>query len=790
MSFLHASLLGLGALFAVPLIIHLLNRRRYQRVHWAAMEFLLRAYQQNKRRIRLESLLLLLLRCAIPVLLALAVARPRLASGVALDPLSHQGPHHIFILDRSYSMAYRDAGGRRPFDQMRRVASTLIDQIAARSNEKTSLIYLGREVTTPVRGDLETARAQKAIARLDGTTDGIADLQTGLQQAIELVKSEPEPARIYVFSDFQALTLEPKDHAAKVALAKEGATAPPRAAATGHETENQHEAGGSQQLAAVRDLCQDLEDLGAKVLFFPVTPRAPTANTQVVSTQIEPENVVARINSTFRATVVHRGPSTREVIAKLRVDGGNEQTRSVRLRPGEAQEVLFSVRFLEEGYHALEFEIDEDGLPVDDKRRHIVRVRDRIRVLLVEGRETASAESILQNSYLYQHLLDPTLGDGGDELTVYQTTVVDEDRFQSDLSYLRNQDLVLLLDVSALRPEVAKSMVEFVERGGGLLIAPGANSHADLYNARLFGVSGEAGPLPLRLLSIDGFRGTLGTGKGARVPSRFYRPHIADESLEILGDFRDRELANLLEAMPVYRFWGTSAENAPKDTQIALRLISPDGSDDAVLLATRRFGLGECALLTSGLSLRPDRWNRLDDLDAIRFPLVHSICAWLAREPKDSMNRQVGDPLTAWLGHEPSALAMVRPNNRGRVPLALPKRAPARSGGNAGWNTAPFQDTAHAGIYRLSVEFVEKTRAAADLLFAVNPDPREGILEYYTADRLASELPTVTVRADLAIEVGQATEATSSELGRSFLWLALLAALGESVLATFVGRKR
>ena len=63
---------------SIPLIIHLLNRRRYQQVHWAAMEFLLKALHKNRRRLRMESLILLLLRMLIVTILAFVLARPYL----------------------------------------------------------------------------------------------------------------------------------------------------------------------------------------------------------------------------------------------------------------------------------------------------------------------------------------------------------------------------------------------------------------------------------------------------------------------------------------------------------------------------------------------------------------------------------------------------------------------------------------------------------------------------------------------------------------------------------------
>src|SRR5438045_7470731 len=66
---------GLG-LISIPIIIHILNRRRFKTVTWAAMEFLLRAMRKNRRRLEFEQLLLLATRCLVVFLFALALARP------------------------------------------------------------------------------------------------------------------------------------------------------------------------------------------------------------------------------------------------------------------------------------------------------------------------------------------------------------------------------------------------------------------------------------------------------------------------------------------------------------------------------------------------------------------------------------------------------------------------------------------------------------------------------------------------------------------------------------------
>ena len=53
-SLMHPSLAVAGlAAGLIPLVIHLINRRRHRRVAWAAMAFLLTAARRRSRRMRL-----------------------------------------------------------------------------------------------------------------------------------------------------------------------------------------------------------------------------------------------------------------------------------------------------------------------------------------------------------------------------------------------------------------------------------------------------------------------------------------------------------------------------------------------------------------------------------------------------------------------------------------------------------------------------------------------------------------------------------------------------------------
>src|SRR6266852_1772729 len=89
-----------GALISSPIIIHLINRMRFKRLRWAAMEFLLKSQKRNRRRLIIEQLLLLLLRCLLILLVALLFARFRgLAASAAKSKAEEIPNQHIVLLN-------------------------------------------------------------------------------------------------------------------------------------------------------------------------------------------------------------------------------------------------------------------------------------------------------------------------------------------------------------------------------------------------------------------------------------------------------------------------------------------------------------------------------------------------------------------------------------------------------------------------------------------------------------------------------------------------------------------
>ncbi|KKN76786.1 hypothetical protein LCGC14_0366530, partial [marine sediment metagenome] len=108
MPFIHPAIFWTGlAAVAVPILIHLLNRRRFRLRDWAAMQFIRQALRRHRRRLQIEQLILLALRCLIIALLAAALARFTGCGSLALLPSAEVGRTTIFVLDDSVSMGQK-----------------------------------------------------------------------------------------------------------------------------------------------------------------------------------------------------------------------------------------------------------------------------------------------------------------------------------------------------------------------------------------------------------------------------------------------------------------------------------------------------------------------------------------------------------------------------------------------------------------------------------------------------------------------------------------------------------
>src|SRR3954464_4037659 len=110
-------------LISSPIIIHLINRMRYKRVRWAAMEFLLKSQKRSRRKLIIEQMILLALRILMVLLVGLLLAR-----FVGCNDASGQGRNtiHIILIDDTLSTSDiirgEDGVSRSAYEEAKRLA--------------------------------------------------------------------------------------------------------------------------------------------------------------------------------------------------------------------------------------------------------------------------------------------------------------------------------------------------------------------------------------------------------------------------------------------------------------------------------------------------------------------------------------------------------------------------------------------------------------------------------------------------------------------------------------------
>ena len=196
--FLLAGVLLVG----VPILIHILNRRRFKIVNWAAMEFLLRAMRKNRRRLRFEQLLLLATRCLLLALLGLALARP--IGGCDKSSLANlvgqRSGLHVLVIKNSYSMSYQAdrPGASTQLDQAKIIAKALLRRLSPGS-ESVAIVTSSRPAKAVIASpsyDLKGAEA--AIDRIEQSYDG-SDIADALGKARDIAAADSKDIDKYLY---------------------------------------------------------------------------------------------------------------------------------------------------------------------------------------------------------------------------------------------------------------------------------------------------------------------------------------------------------------------------------------------------------------------------------------------------------------------------------------------------------------------------------------------------------------------------------------------------------------
>jgi hypothetical protein len=552
---------------AGTVLIHLLNRRRHQVLHWGAMAFLQQAIKKNRRSIQLRDAILLTLRTLAVLLFGLALARPHFSDRDALA--GPQPIHAIVVIDNSLSMSYRTLDGSL-LSQAKQSASELIERLPVGSSVSV-LAACGDDSSTSAEPTLDFQEALAAIERIE-----IADTATSIEAIVAQARTAAafettQPQRIVVLTDQQATTWAEAPGAADI--------------------------GELKQLQIV-DLAPQQQE-----------------NTWVVSIEVQDGFAEARTPSTIRVIVARNGSSTvRHAEVSLLVREQLVGTKSVLLQAGKSSQVVaFEHSFITNAtsslvYVPIKAVITPDRLTIDDARYALVPVVPRLPIVFVDQYdaneedvrrgwigETRSLRRLLQSDR-EEDVREVVLGPRHVKLA------------ELDAETIADARLVVIAGIESPEGKVAL-LREFMEGGGQLLIAAGgAFSAVDWQEyAWLDGNGILPAPLTGRTIGAtpDETQGELISRmlsfESLRHSSWLRLPGVSDVNLQDL--YADPLFFKVVEVDTSHDFASAF--------RVAARLESPSGPP---LFVERDIGRGRVMFFTSGIS---SPWNTLAMSNAV-----------------------------------------------------------------------------------------------------------------------------------------------------------------------------
>ncbi len=502
MTFLNAILLAGAAAFLIPLLIHLLNKRRVQTVRWGAMHLLHEVLRQKKRRLQIEQWLLLLTRIAIPIVLALCLARPVMS---ALRQIPGFGKTSAAILlDDSFSMRAPSAAGSATV-QARQDIQRIIDNLPRGSDAQVILA-----------GGTPRKLMDQSTSALDLIPKQLADVasQSGPVSANELfqtagatLQKAPNAAReIIVISDFQESDWK--------AIA-DGASLPALETLTRQEPKPQ-----VTFYRVPTELSENLSIASAEL-------------SALVAAETQPVGLRVRVQN-------HGKRPWQDVAVHLEADGARLRTARVSVPPDGEASLSFTHAFEKVGDHTLAVRIEGDSFPEDNAFFSVIQVRNQLNTLLVDG--DPSNEPLAGSADFLEIALTPHQSASASLKDLVRTSKADVKRLRDE--DLRGKEVIVLANVE--RFNRITELDRFVKDGGGLLIFAGPKCDIDWYNREFF--KNGQGLFPC---AVKGYGRIESTENPARVlQQRLSHPSTAYFNDPRSGRLQDAEFLHWFQFAP------------------------------------------------------------------------------------------------------------------------------------------------------------------------------------------------------------------------------------------------
>ena len=585
MSFMNLALVGGAAAAAIPILVHLISKSQHREVKWGAMHLIELTLKSQQRRLRFEHWLLMLLRCAIPILLAFCMARPILKGTAAL--WSNSKTSLLVVLDNSYSLDFKGAGGTN-FEKARDTAAELVQELQRGSDVN---VVLMSDPKTPLY-DTSVFNTEAVAEELQAMQAGFgqAQVSTALEHGAEQLLNMNHPHReVVLISDFQRISWPTEE-------------------------------GEAALRTRVGQQLQGLEMPPNLTLFHVGVEGRENVCVETVSTS----HLLLGINQTVtvQASLRNYGERNHEALRVIfHADGKPVDEQQIPLGAGERRQVRFRHSFDTPGSHVIEVATDADSLKADNIFRASIPVWDKVPVLVING--APDKEPLKGETDFLQIALQPYREGGEPDLVdLLESRIINVADFNA--AAIGDTRVVVLANVSQLQRSQLNELQTFVKDGGGLMIFGGDQLDQRWYNEQLL----PYGLLPARLGEVADKRNDPEPFT-RMVVQRFDHP-----ALKIFSNPRNGDLASA-----EVRQWHRTVEDPDNEL---VRPLARLETGDAFLLE-KIYGNGRVLFCATACD---DAWSSLP-LRPFFVPFSQRLCTYLASSVMPSRNLGVNEKAVA-----------------------------------------------------------------------------------------------------------------------------------------------